>query len=198
MPDMPHPHPLHPHTPADLHARQQIGTQTRRDDRDGRGVVSLLNRGWRHRNYSDNAGQYRPCKNRSGHDTIIIGTLIVSNGTKHYAFWCTHPRHDQPLRGPSVPHQLINNHAQALSLDIDDIPVIRDHSCAQCGGDGCNLCQSSNPCERCGGYQRIERHHWAPRHLFTDADRWPMSNLCRQCHMEWHHVVTPHMNRKTA
>ena len=37
MPDVPHPHPLHPHTPADLHARQQIGTQTRRDDRDGRG-----------------------------------------------------------------------------------------------------------------------------------------------------------------
>lgn len=54
------------------------------------------------------------------------------------------------------------------------------------------------PCERCGSTTGTELHHWAPRHLFDDADAWPMSYLCPACHREWHQIVTPHMHRKKA
>ena len=45
-------------------------------------------------------------------------------------------------------------------------------------------------CARCGTHG-AELHHWAPQALFDDAHFWPMSRLCRQCHMLWHSVVTP-------
>lgn len=54
------------------------------------------------------------------------------------------------------------------------------------------------PCERCGGTAGTELHHWAPRHLFEDADDWPMSYLCPPCHREWHKIVTPNMHRKAT
>lgn len=58
---------------------------------------------------------------------------------------------------------------------------------------------SDAPCERCGSTDGVEVHHWAPRHLFDDADQWPMSDLCRPCHALWHRLVTPEMGmRKTA
>lgn len=53
-------------------------------------------------------------------------------------------------------------------------------------------------CERCGSEDHVERHHWAPRHLFDDADSWPIGNLCRTCHVQWHRVVTPNMGRRQA
>lgn len=54
------------------------------------------------------------------------------------------------------------------------------------------------PCERCGSTAGVENHHWAPRHLFNDADEWPMSWLCRKCHQTWHKIVTPNMARTVA
>jgi hypothetical protein len=54
------------------------------------------------------------------------------------------------------------------------------------------------PCERCGSTRGCELHHWAPRHLFDDADDWPMSYLCPRCHREWHKIVTPNMHRKAT
>jgi hypothetical protein len=60
-------------------------------------------------------------------------------------------------------------------------PVIRDYAAAM------------PECERCGDASGIEVHHWAPRHLFRDADLWPTANLCRDCHQLWHRVVTPNM-----
>jgi len=47
-------------------------------------------------------------------------------------------------------------------------------------------------CERCGANEG-ERHHWAPSHLFEDAEQWPVSYLCRDCHAKWHRIVTPNM-----
>ncbi|MBU2052495.1 hypothetical protein KKH13_04800 [Patescibacteria group bacterium] len=49
-------------------------------------------------------------------------------------------------------------------------------------------------CEVCGSVDNIEYHHCAPRHLFgDDADKWPISRLCRKCHIKWHQIVTPKM-----
>lgn len=51
-------------------------------------------------------------------------------------------------------------------------------------------------CARCGSDDSVELHHWAPRHLFDDADNWPFDYLCRACHQKWHRVVTPSMNAR--
>ena len=53
--------------------------------------------------------------------------------------------------------------------------------------------QACEPCAHCGSAAGTELHHWAPRALFEDADEWPLSFLCRKCHMRWHRVMqTPH------
>lgn len=41
-------------------------------------------------------------------------------------------------------------------------------------------------CARCGRTDAVEIHHWAPWHLFQDADDWPKSPLCPDCHRLWH------------
>ena len=42
-------------------------------------------------------------------------------------------------------------------------------------------------CARCGRSGRsMEEHHWAPRAVFDDADCWPTSKLCADCHKRWH------------
>lgn len=50
-------------------------------------------------------------------------------------------------------------------------------------------------CAKCGGDENVEYHHWAPRHLFDDADQWPGDYLCRVCHTRWHRITTPDMAR---
>lgn len=32
----------------------------------------------------------------------------------------------------------------------------------------------------------VEYHHFAPRHLFDNADDWPTGYLCYPHHLEWH------------
>ena len=51
-------------------------------------------------------------------------------------------------------------------------------------------------CEVCD-INEGELHHWAPQYLFSDADSWPKSYLCRACHRKWHDLVTPNMSNKT-
>lgn len=46
----------------------------------------------------------------------------------------------------------------------------------------------SETCEHCGE-SGVERHHWAPRAVFNDADDWPTALLCRRCHREWHSAM---------
>lgn len=41
-------------------------------------------------------------------------------------------------------------------------------------------------CQRCAELG-IEVHHTSPREVFgDDADNWPLIDLCRECHAEWH------------
>jgi len=34
-----------------------------------------------------------------------------------------------------------------------------------------------------------EYHHYAPRHLFEDADQWPAGPLCHFHHDQWHKLT---------
>lgn len=43
-------------------------------------------------------------------------------------------------------------------------------------------------CARCGNLAE-HLHHWAPFELFDDADLWPTSTLCGDCHRRWHQVI---------
>jgi hypothetical protein len=48
-------------------------------------------------------------------------------------------------------------------------------------------------CERCDGETFCEEHHWAPQRLFEDANFWPTSTLCKECHRLWHRTVNRRM-----
>jgi hypothetical protein len=45
------------------------------------------------------------------------------------------------------------------------------------------------PCARCGKTDGSERHHWAPWAIFEDAEEWPTSWLCPECHRIWHNAM---------
>ena len=69
--------------------------------------------------------------------------------------------------------------------DIETLPVFRDH-------------RDPTPCAHCGASGGVELHHWAPWHLFDDADSWPTSHLCRACHDMWHRVTRTGSYHKQA
>jgi hypothetical protein len=46
----------------------------------------------------------------------------------------------------------------------------------------------AEPCQRCGA-PVSEYHHWAPRSLFDDYEKWPGDWLCPECHTLWHHTT---------
>lgn len=53
--------------------------------------------------------------------------------------------------------------------------------------------ENAPACERCGSKIGSEYHHWAPQHIFADANNWPGSYLCVPCHMLWHKTMIMHM-----
>ena len=54
---------------------------------------------------------------------------------------------------------------------------------------GSDYSLNNPPCARC---KRLgtELHHWAPKELFEDAEQWPQSYLCPDCHSLWHSTIT--------
>lgn len=54
------------------------------------------------------------------------------------------------------------------------------------------------PCEHCGSRGGTQLHHWAPRAMFADANRWPTSYLCPPCHAMWHRIVTPELTGRRS
>ena len=135
---------------------------------------------------------YQPHQNC---ETKTLRALITRRGHKQFAIWCNCG--NKPKRGTWIPHRIVTQHAHSKGLTIDDIPTQVDNTCNHCNGTGCNTCETE-PCERCGSFQHLEIHHWAPWHLFNDADKWPTSTLCRTCHKTWHSTVTPQMQHHTS
>lgn len=51
-------------------------------------------------------------------------------------------------------------------------------------------------CPACQKYKHTEEHHWFPEYLDGVApgelaNKYPLTYLCRECHMQWHRWVTP-------
>jgi hypothetical protein len=75
-------------------------------------------------------------------------------------------------------------HVNQAGIDIESLPVINDY---RNGGTPCAVC----------GAPGTEYHHWAPRHLFPDADSWPGDHLCHYHHIDvWHAIMTPNMSKR--
>lgn len=59
--------------------------------------------------------------------------------------------------------------------DIDTLPLFEDY---MEDAHGCEV----RGCENKGS----EYHHFAPKHLFDNAEDWPTGWLCQGHHREWH------------
>lgn len=105
-------------------------------------------------------------------ELAALGKVKCASGTIQYKAYCL----ECGGKGTNFPY------SDVAGLDESRIPIISEHDVT--------------PCERCGSDEGSEAHHWAPIHLFEDADDWPMSHLCRKCHLEWHAKVTPLMSTK--
>jgi len=103
-------------------------------------------------------------------EIAALGKIRCSNGSIQYKAYCL----ECGGKGANFPY------SQVEGLDESRIPLLTNHDVI--------------PCERCGSEEGSERHHWAPVHLFEDADDWPTGYLCRKCHLEWHSIVTPKMS----
>ena len=99
-----------------------------------------------------------------------MGKVIAGNATVHVKIVCGYcglNYGNQLYKQPSIKLEDVK--------DFDNLKVIRDDI------DQSKKCQYKD-CNNSG----YEIHHWAPRHLFDDADCWPQAPLCREHHTEWH------------
>lgn len=135
--------------------------------------------------YCRSGDRQRNCALTGGH-TWVEGRGYQQNGIEVYVRRCTDctARLNLPKRG--------NEH-------LAHATVLFDNRLSCCDGHGCSTCVH-NPCERCGSPYDVQLHHWAPNYLFgwQEANRWPTSYLCQQCHNTWHRVVTPKMGQRAS
>ena len=112
--------------------------------------------------------------NRTVEAELVRNT--ASNGAVQVWQRCKRCNNNVRRGGAFVPHR-------ELGIEIEFIPIVNDYR------DPAQKCEFYG-CEEIG----TEMHHWAPRHLFIfDADKWPVSYLCKYHHKIWHDTVTPEM-----
>lgn len=89
--------------------------------------------------------------------------------------------HTVAINGAKAPHKLCFLCGRLVSLRKGAGPGL------YCLKDNRRL-QTVPPCARCGSTDGVELHHWAPRAIFGigEAERWPTSYLCPECHQTWH------------
>lgn len=120
----------------------------------------------------------RHCE-KCNRDTRAELVRTLSNSGVSMVYWrcipCKRPITTKPKY---ISHDLIRKE----NIDIEQLPIaisyVGTEVCAVCGEPG------------------TEYHHFAPRYLFDDADRWPTAYLCKKHHKEWHDKVTPMMSAK--
>jgi hypothetical protein len=111
-----------------------------------------------------------------------------------YGTWCTKCVH-------ACAHTLLERiYGVVIKSDGSRKPV---YACGDCGGlidarrgdprRGEHVfrdLRTTAACARCGRLEGTQSHHWAPRAIFgTDADNWPLANLCIECHHIWHQMM---------
>ena len=109
---------------------------------------------------------------------FALYVIIQANGNRAVVSLCRHCLKNETDVQPGVPH--FRPHE---GIRVADLSVIADNR------------RPELPCAHCGALG-TEEHHWAPWHLFEDADAWPTSYLCAPCHRLWHRTIVGH--RKIA
>jgi hypothetical protein len=117
-------------------------------------------------------------------DKVVNAKLvrnITTSGVAQVYWQCPECKRNADGAAHFIKHDLLRQY-----VIIDSLPIVQDYSknerCAVRG------------CENIGA----EYHHWAPHHLFPDADSWPTGYLCKFHHDYWHATVTPDMCKVKA
>jgi hypothetical protein len=111
-----------------------------------------------------NTARWCQCSHDDGIEVVVV---IASNGARQYRPRCLSC--DQ-IAVVNLPHELF------FSNEPQRATVVRDN-------------RDATPCARCGDLNGVELHHWAPRSRFADADHWPTTMLCVECHVKWHQIM---------
>ena len=102
------------------------------------------------------------------HGTVTLERRLISNGAHQVSAFTESGRFIQHIKLNIIPDEVFNN-----------LPIINDFR------------TNNPPCTRCGTLG-TELHHWAPQHLFEDANEWPTDYLCKRCHDKWHLTIQNH------
>jgi hypothetical protein len=74
---------------------------------------------------------------------------------------------------------IAHERVRRAGVRIEDLPISDPHD------------RLSEGCAVCGKVGPTERHHLAPRARFSrEADAWPTVDVCRDCHLRWHKVMS--------
>jgi hypothetical protein len=107
-----------------------------------------------------------------------LGVVICVNGSRQVRSWC--------LQCKAYSTNYAKRELVAAGINVDLLPVVRDHR---------DDVRPSEPCVVCTSQDEIEYHHFAPVALQAFFRRsvwdWPVLPLCKECHREWHRAVTP-------
>lgn len=99
---------------------------------------------------------------------ISLEKRIIANGSIQVTAYDSNGRYIQHVSQKIIPQVV-----------FDALPIREDFT------------TKNPPCIVCGELG-TELHHWAPRHIFDDADLWPKNYLCRSHHGEWHRKISNH------
>lgn len=103
------------------------------------------------------------------HCQILLEKKIISSGAIQVTAYANR-KYIQHIKLAIIPKDI-----------LDNIPFTEDYRA------------NNPPCAVCGK-RGTELHHWAPQHLFEDANNWPQSYLCREHHLLWHSRIMEHSN----
>lgn len=127
------------------------------------GWTSVITGEWYPSSTPCHGGVCGTCRSECTHDVTVTGYIIKRNGSQQVRMRCVRcnrePRDSAPTRG--------SEYWNVLLADMRDSLV----------------------CERCGSLDGVEYHHYAPRNVFPDADKWGTGHLCIECHREWHRTM---------
>lgn len=114
---------------------------------------------------------------------LVVASIVARYGEVRIG-WMFKQDHSQVIRVDSK----FGDYIQELSKDVvperikANLPILYDYrpQSQVCAYIGCTRTDT-------------QYHHFAPRHLFDDAENWPGDYLCSEHHALWHQVVTPNM-----
>lgn len=127
-----------------------------------------------------------PCSNCKINTRYILQRQLFANGSEHFLWVCSRCNRRNPA-GVGVSFYLdaalVRKHI--TPAQIEHLPLI--------------MPDFNIRCVRCGN-RTAELHHWAPKGIFgnDETEQWPKDYLCKDCHDQWHRLVTPQLVQQEA